>query len=94
MISYYIIFIIILLSLYVLAANVGYFKKIISLTIMQNAIWLFFIMGGAYHKDLKIYSNPVPNVLMLTAIVVGISTFAVAIALLMRIKREALEDEK
>ena len=36
----------------------------------------------------EIYSNPIPSVLMLTAIVVGIATTALALALIVRIREE------
>jgi len=36
----------------------------------------------------EIYSNPIPSVLMLTAIVVGIATTALALALVVRIREE------
>ncbi len=36
----------------------------------------------------KLYSNPIPSVLMLTAIVVGIATTALALALIVRIRED------
>lgn len=38
--------------------------------------------------DAVLYSNPLPSVLMLTAIVVGIATTSLALALIVRIKEE------
>lgn len=73
-----------IISLYVVSTSKSNFKKIIALTILQNAIWLFFI-AMAYIKSADI-ANPLPHVLMLTAIVVGVSTLAVAVALMIRIK--------
>lgn len=82
-------------------------KKLIGLNIFQAAIFLLYISmdkvdGGTAPiiphgaaKDI-IYSNPVPQVLILTAIVVGISTTALGLALVVRI-REAygtIEEDK
>ena len=43
---------------------------------------------GAYHTAEAIYSNPLPHVLILTAIVVGIATTSLALALIVRIREE------
>jgi len=42
--------------------------------------------GGAV--EAIVYSNPIPHVLMLTAIVVGVATLALGLALVVRIKEE------
>jgi multicomponent Na+:H+ antiporter subunit C len=86
--NYYIIFSIIVLSILVVIRAKNNFKKIIALAILQNAIWLFYMIMGVSIKENLVTSNPLSNVLMLTAIVVGISTLALAIALMIRIKRE------
>jgi multicomponent Na+:H+ antiporter subunit C len=47
------------------------------------------IQGGTAPIEAEgftVYSNPLPHVLMLTAIVVGVATSAVALALVVRIK--------
>ena len=77
-------------------------RKVIGLTIVQNALILFFI-SLAYKKNSSIpivdhhtagqiinanaFANPLPHALMLTAIVVGVSTLGVALALCIRIFR-------
>lgn len=43
---------------------------------------------AAQHGEQIIYSNPLPSVLMLTAIVVGIATTALALALIVRIRED------
>ena len=43
---------------------------------------------AAAHGSEIIYSNPIPSVLMLTAIVVGIATTALALALVVRIRED------
>lgn len=77
------------------------FKKVVSMSIMQSSILLFFISLGKvkdarspiydcmeFSKCLSLFSGPLPHVLMLTAIVVGIATISVALALLIRIKKQ------
>jgi len=74
-------------------------KKIIGLNIFQSAVFLFYI-GLARVKDgtapiewadavgkAVSYDNPLPHTLILTAIVVSVSTTAVALALIVRIYR-------
>ena len=69
-------------------------KKIIGINIFQTAVFLFYISiskvrGGTapiVGEGFEVYSNPVPHVLMLTAIVVGVATTALALALVVRIR--------
>ncbi len=78
----------------------NYMKKIIGLNILQTAIILFFIsIGAKRHATLPIlehhnghgpvmaihYINPLPHVLMLTAIVVAVATLGVALAMAVKI---------
>jgi multicomponent Na+:H+ antiporter subunit C len=86
--NYLIVFAIIILSLYKTITAESNFKKIVALAILQNAIWLFYIVIAVQKKAQAVISNPLPNVLMLTAIVVGIATLALGVALLVRMKRE------
>lgn len=70
-------------------------KKLIGLGIFQTSVLLIYISLG-YVSGSKspildktyegLYSNPLPHVLMLTAIVVGIATLAVGLALSARTK--------
>lgn len=84
------------IGLFILVDDDHLVKKVLGLNIFQTGVFLFFITvgyrsggnppiitaGGAP------YVNPVPQVLMLTAIVVGVSVTAVALALIVRIYRE------
>ena len=75
-------------------------KKLIGLNVLQSAIILFFISGSIreggsvpilfYGKqgNAEDFVNPLPHVLMLTAIVVTVAVTAVALAFLTRIHRE------
>ncbi|MCU4718774.1 cation:proton antiporter subunit C [Halapricum hydrolyticum] len=70
-------------------------KKVLGLNVFQTGIFLFFVTaaareGGSAPNVAKAgpYANPLPQVLILTAIVVGVSVTAVALALLVRIHAE------
>ena len=69
-------------------------KKLVGLNIFQSAIFLLFITLGKVREgqapilaeEHGIYSNPLPHVLILTAIVVSVATTAVGLALVSRIR--------
>jgi multicomponent Na+:H+ antiporter subunit C len=86
-----------LIGLYAVLTKGNLLKKVIGLNILQTAVFLFYISIGRKtdgtapvlwdgKPDAIPYENPVPHVLMLTAIVVGVSITAVALALIIRIK--------
>ena len=84
-------------------------KKLIGMNILQSAIILFFVAGGlregatlpilleqgSGNAEAADYVNPLPHVLMLTAIVVNVAITGVALAFLVRIHREfgSLDEE-
>ncbi len=91
------------IGLYGMIGKRSFLKKVVGLNIFQSAIILFFVAGsmregattpilqglhGAAHADPSDYANPLPHVLMLTAIVVGVAITGVALAFLVRIYRE------
>lgn len=98
--NYWIFIILMLIGLYGVLAKDNLIKKIIGLNIFQSSIFLYFISLGAVKggtapiKDEEIvlkgyiYTNPLPHVLILTAIVVAVATTAVALSLIIRIYRE------
>jgi multicomponent Na+:H+ antiporter subunit C len=79
-------------------AKVNLIKKLIGLSIFQSAVFLLYISmskvtGGTapiFQADKldQIFSNPLPQVLILTAIVVGISTTALGLGVVVRINEE------
>ena len=98
---YWMTTVLLVIGLYGMIAKRSLIKKIIGMNIFQSAIILFFISGslkqGATlpiieHGDVMIdasnYLNPLPHVLMLTAIVVSVAIFGIALAFLVRIYRE------
>ncbi len=80
-------------GLYIVVARSNMVKKLIGLSIFQTSVYLLYlepakIIGGTapiLDPAYTVYSNPLPHVLMLTAIVVGIATIALGLALVVRI---------
>lgn len=92
---YVLVFLLLGIGVYMLIANRNVIKKVIGLNLFQTGVFLFFI-AAAYiegaHPPLLTgegpYVSPLPHVLILTAIVVGVSLTAVALALVVRIYGE------
>ena len=85
-----------MLGLYTMIAHRNLLKKLIGMAIFQTAIILFFMMISvkrdatlpivvATVTDARAYMNPLPHVLMLTAIVVAVATSGMALAILVRL---------
>ncbi len=93
--NYWITIALMMLALYIVIARGNLVKKIVGLGMLQTAVFLLYITIGTVSegaapilKDgVEVYSNPLPHVLILTAIVVALSTTALALALAVRIKK-------
>lgn len=83
-----------MIGLYIVIAHGNLIKKIVGLSIFQTSVFIFYISmakieGGTapiLADGITQYSNPLPHVLILTAIVVGIATVALGLSLVVRIK--------
>lgn len=93
--NYWIVVLLMMLGFYTLIARGNLVKKMIGLNIFSTSVIIMYISlgkvrGGTAPILLEgenvVYSNPLPHVLMLTAIVVGVATTAVGLALAVRIK--------
>ncbi len=92
--NYWVAMVLMMIGFYILIASGNLIKKIIGLNIFQTSIFILYISmgkikGGAVPiltEGTEIYTNPLPHVLILTAIVVGVATTALALALVVRIK--------
>ena len=98
----YWLFIILMLSgLFIVVSRGNLIKKIVGLNIFQTSVFMFYISIGkmkggtapilldeSADNSAVIYSNPLPHVLILTAIVVGIATTALGLALIIKIREE------
>ncbi len=91
--NYFITFFLMVAGLYVVISRGNMIKKLIGLTLFQSSVYLLYvapgkIIGGTapiIDPAFKVYSNPLPHVLILTAIVVGVATLALGLALVVRI---------
>jgi multicomponent Na+:H+ antiporter subunit C len=80
-------------GLYIVVARGNMVKKLVGLSIFQTSVYLLYIepakiVGGTppiIDRAFTVYSNPLPHVLILTAIVVGVATLALGLALVVRI---------
>jgi multicomponent Na+:H+ antiporter subunit C len=81
-------------GLYILIARTNLLKKLVGLGIFQTSVYLLYIAPGKLiggtapiiADGFTLYSNPLPHVLILTAIVVGVATLALGLALVVRIR--------
>ena len=81
-------------GLYIVFATSNYVKKIVGLNIFQTSVFILYISIGKVSGGTapiladthQVYSNPLPHVLILTAIVVGVATTALGLALVVRIR--------
>ena len=99
----WVVVVLMMIGLYIVIAHGNLIKKIVGLTIFQTSVFIFYISmakvdGGTapiLMANVTKYANPLPHVLILTAIVVGIATMALALALTVRIKEayNSIEEE-
>jgi len=96
--NYWVFAVLLMIGFYAVIANTNLIKKLIGLSIFQAAVFLLYITMGKISGGTApilpkgvsdaVYSNPLPQVLILTAIVVGISTTALGLGVVVRIKEE------
>lgn len=96
---YLMIVVLMMIGIWGMAMKRSFMKKIIGMTIFQTAIYLLFIHGATKSgatipvraeelgTEAAVYINPLPQVIVLTAIVVGVATTGVALALILQIQR-------
>ena len=102
--NYWVAMVLMMIGFYVVIAHGNLVKKIFGLNIFQVAVFLFYISmskvkdGTAPILDERftVYTNPLPHVLILTAIVVGVATMALGLALVVRIRNAygTIEEEE
>lgn len=93
--NYWVFAIVLSVGLYTVIAKTNLVKKLIGLSIFQSAVFLMYITmdkveGGTAPiiqngVEDQVFSNPLPQVLILTAIVVGVSTLALGLAIIVRL---------
>ena len=83
-----------MIGFYIVSAHGNLGKKIVGLNVFQVSVFLLYITMGKIEggtapilaEGIQAYSNPLPHVLILTAIVVGVATTSLGLALVVRIK--------
>ena len=95
---YWVFAVLLMIGFYAVIAKLNLIKKLLGLSLFQSAVFLLYITMGKvdggtepiFHAELshQVFSNPLPQVLILTAIVVGISTMALGLGIVVRIKEE------
>ena len=92
--NYWIVIFLMMSGFYTVISRGNLIKKIAGINIFQTSVFLLYISIGyvtegtppIIAEGYTSYSNPLPHVLILTAIVVGVSTTALGLALVVRIK--------
>lgn len=100
--SVYLILFLFILTFYNVIIEQKMFKKVIFASIMQSSIIIYYIIvvwnvsvsSPFYNNNTNLsnYVDPVPQVLMLTAIVVGFATTALSLALVIRIQKMSIKE--
>lgn len=90
---YWVVVLLMMLGFFTVIASPHLVKKMVGLGIFQTSVFILYISMGKVaggtapilEHGIRVYSNPVPHVLILTAIVVGVATLALGLALIVRI---------
>ncbi len=93
LVNYWIFIFLMMVGFYILISRGNLIKKVVGLNIFQTSVFILYISMGKIEGGTApiltegdvVYSNPLPHVLILTAIVVGIATTAVGLSLIVRI---------
>jgi len=101
---YWIVIFLMMTGFYAVIARGSMIKIIIGLNIFQTSVFILFISAGkiigasapVLEEGVDLYSNPLPHVLILTAIVVGVATTAVGVGLVVRVRENygSIQDDQ
>ena len=101
---YWVVIALMMTGLYVVISRDNLVKKVIGLNIFQVSVIMFYVAMGKVRggtapieaEGFTLFSNPLPHVLMLTAIVVGVATTALALSLVVRINEayDTIEEDE
>lgn len=102
--NYFVVIGLMMIGFYAVIARGNMVKKMVGLNIFQTSVFMLYISMGKVTEGTApiltgdpqtVYSNPLPHVLILTAIVVGVATTAVGYALIIRIQESfgTIEDD-
>jgi len=91
--NYWVVILLMMSGFYIVISRGNLVKQVVGLSIFQTSVYLIYvspgkIIGGTapiIAAGFDVYSNPLPHVLILTAIVVGVATIALGLAIVVRI---------
>lgn len=93
--NYWIVIVLMMIGFYIVISRNNLIKKVVGLNIFQVSVFMLYISMGKItggtapilieNAPDTVYSNPLPHVLILTAIVVGVATMALAVSIIARI---------
>ena len=102
--TYFITIFLMIAGLFTVISRTNLIKKLVGLGIFQTSVYLLYIapaklIGGTapiLSDAFTVYSNPLPHVLILTAIVVGVATLALGLVLVVRIREsyDTIEEDE
>ena len=92
--SYWMTIVLMVAGMYILIARGNLLKKLLGLGVLQTSVYLLYIAPGKLiggtapiiAEGFRVYSNPLPHVLILTAIVVGVAPLPLGLAIVVRIR--------
>ena len=94
LVNYWAFIFLMMVGFYILISEGNLIKKLVGLNVFQTSVFILYISMGKVRGGTApilmegdpVYSNPLPHVLILTAIVVGVATLALGLSLVVRIK--------
>lgn len=102
--TYFITVFLMIAGLFIVISRGNLIKKLVGLGIFQTSVYLLYVAPGKLvggtapilNDAFTVYSNPLPHVLILTAIVVGVATLALGLALVVRIREsyDCIEEDE
>ena len=104
LLNYWLVIVLMMIGFYIVIAQGNLVKKMVGLSIFQVSVFVFYISVGRVKggtapilaDGIEVFSNPLPHVLILTAIVVGVATTALGLAMIVRIRDSygTIEDDE
>lgn len=94
--NYWVVVCLMMIGFFIVISHGNLVKKLMGLSVFQTSVFILYtsmgkVSGGTapiLDQAYSVFSNPLPHVLILTAIVVGIATTALGLALVVRINEE------
>ncbi|MDN5862550.1 MAG: cation:proton antiporter subunit C [Salinisphaera sp.] len=102
--NYWIVIALMMIGFYIVIGHDNLVKKLVGLNLFQTSVFVLYLSMGKMQGSTApiltsgdpVYTHPLPSVLILTAIVVGVATTALGLALVVRIHESygTIEEEQ